>query len=178
MKKMLMIAALVGLAGIAAAQAPTPTPRPGAGGPRTDLQHDTEIRQLFREFVSAWNRHDAKAMAAMWTIDGDHMEPDGKHPRGRDEVGKLFEKEQATVFKNSKLSLDVNTVWFITASVALVDADYTLENVVDQEGKPVPTRKGHLTSVLLHENENWRVAASRAMIPVPLVWREPQAEGR
>jgi uncharacterized protein (TIGR02246 family) len=176
MRKLWIIAALIGSATMVAAQAPTRTPRPGVGGPRTDLQHDTEIRHLFGNFVAAWNHHDPKALAAMWTIDGDHMEPDGKHPRGRAEVGKLLEMEHASVFKNSKLSLDVNTIWFITADVALADADYTLENVVDQAGKPVPTRKGHITAVLLDENNQWHVAASRAMIPVPLVWRQPQGQ--
>lgn len=42
-------------------------------------------------------------------------------------------------------------------------------------GKPkVPTRSGHLTAVLMREDGAWKVAAGRAMIPVPLVYREPQ----
>jgi uncharacterized protein (TIGR02246 family) len=176
MKKLLAIVLAVCLAGAAAAaEKPPITPRPGAGGPRTDLLNDAKIRELYERFENAWNRHDAVALAEMWTIDGDHREPDGRIAKGRDEVQMLFAEEHATVFKDSRLDLDVKTVWFITAEVALVDGEYTLGGVPGPDGKPLPPRKGHLTSVLLQERGQWWVAASRLMIPVPLVWR--QSEG-
>lgn len=174
MKRFLVLTALLTLAAAAQAQ-PQPgiTPRPGAGGPRTDLQNDTKIRELYKEFVDAWNRHDFEAMKALWTIDGDHQEPDGTVAKGREEVGKLFAKEHMSVFKNSHIRLTIHSVWFITADVALVDGSYELVGVQDQHGKPVAPRRGSLTSILLDEpGVGWRVAASRSMIPVPLVWRE------
>lgn len=172
MKRFLLLTMLLIFAAPVQAQ-PPPTPRVGAGGPRTDLENDAKIRKLFREFAEAWNRHDFEAMKAMWTIDGDHQEPDGTMAKGREEVGQLFAKEHMTVFKNSHIRLKIHGVWFITADVALVDGSYELVGVQDQHGKDVPPRRGSLTAILLEEpNAGWRVAASRSMIPVPLVWRE------
>jgi uncharacterized protein (TIGR02246 family) len=173
MRTLLIISTLASMAAVAAAQ-PGATPRPGAGGPRTDLENDAKIRALYESFVGAWNAHDPVAMAAIWTIDGDHREPDGRIAKGRDEVQNLFAEEHATVFKDTRLDLDVKTVWFITADVALVDGEYTLEGVQGPGGKSLPARKGHLSSVLLQERGQWWVAASRLMIPIPLVWREGQ----
>lgn len=174
MKRFLLSTALLILVGPVFAQPqPTLTPRPGAGGPRTDLENDTKIRVLFEQFEEAWNRHDFEALKALWTIDGDHREPDGTVAKGRDEVGKLLAKEHMTVFKNSHIRLKIHGVWFITADVALVDGSYELGGVQDQQGNEVAPRNGQLTAVLLQEPQTgWRVAASRSMIPVPLVWRE------
>jgi uncharacterized protein (TIGR02246 family) len=158
-------------AGLAAEKTP-PTPKPGIGGPSRDLIADEEIRTLYKNFAAAWNRHDTENMASFWTIDGDHVEPDGRHPKGREEVRKLLEQEHTTVFKNTQIKLTIDTVWFLTLDTALVDGSYELSGATDPAGKPIPVRKGHLTSMLLKENGRWWVAASRLMIPVPLVWRE------
>ena len=147
---------------------------PGVGGPRTDIENEAAIRKLYAEYTAAWNRHDAKAMASFWTIDGDYMEPDGRHAKGQTEVEKLFTQEQQTVFKDSTLALTIETVWFVTADVAMVDGKYDLSGVRDLEGKQLPTRSGHLTAILLREDGSWKVAAGRAMIPVPLVYRDEE----
>jgi uncharacterized protein (TIGR02246 family) len=174
MKRFLLLTALLIFVGPVLAQPQTgETPRAGVGGPRTDLENDAKIRELFKQFEAAWNRHDFEALKALWTIDGDHQEPDGTWAKGREEVGKLFAKEHMTVFKNSHIRLTIHSVWFITGDVALVEGSYDLVGVQDQQGKDIPPRKGRLTSILLQEPDSpWRVAASRSMIPVPLIWRE------
>lgn len=144
----------------------------GLGGLSSDLQNENAIRKLYAGFTEAWNKHDSKTMASFWAIDGDDMEPDGTHAKGIHEVERLFLQEQNSVFKDSTLNLTIETVWFPDADVALVDGSYTVSGVKDLEGKEVPTRKGHLTSVLIREADTWRVAAARAMIAVPLSYRE------
>jgi len=171
MKRILMVAAVLCLAGLAAAQTPAPKAKPGAGGPRSDLANDDAIRALYGKFVAAWNAHDPKAMAAFYAIDGDTMEPDGMSAKGRPEVEKHFAEEHASAFKNTELKLTVDSVWFATADVALVDGTYVVIGAVDPNGQPLPPRKGLLTSVLIKEDGTWHVAASRSMIPIPLPWR-------
>ena len=179
MRKILMVALVVALVAPALAQTPpgeAPKSKPkeiqGVGGPRTDIENEATIRKLYAEYTAAWNRHDPKAMASFWMLDGDYMEPDGRHPKGQAEVEKLFTQEQQTVFKESTISLTIETVWFINADVAMVDGKYDLSGVRDLEGKQLPTRSGHLTAVLMREDGTWKVAAGRAMIPIPLVYRE------
>lgn len=172
MKHGLMLFAVLLLAvGGAQAQSTTPRPHPGAGGPKTDLAHEKEIRQLYAEFTAAWNAHDPKKMASFWTVDGDLIEPDGMVAKGRGEVEKHFAEEQSTAMKESELKLVVDSVWFVTWDVALVDGSYVVLNARDPNGQPLPPRKGLVTAVVLHEGDQWHVAASRSMIPIPLPWR-------
>lgn len=171
MKRILIFAAVLCLAGTVAAQNATPKARIGAGGPRSDLANDDEIRKLYAQFVAAWNAHDAKKLASYWTIDGDTMEPDGVTAKHRDEVEKHFAEEHSGAFKNTELKLTIDSVWFASADVAMVDGTYMVIGAVDPNGQALPPRKGLLTSVLIKEDGVWRVAASRSMIPIPLPWR-------
>jgi len=142
------------------------------GNLRSDNRNEANVRELYQGFTDAWNKHDAKAMAGMFAVDGDYLDPDGRLARGRDEVEKVFTQGHATAFKASRLKLNVDTVWFITSAVALLDGSYEVTGVRDLEGKDLPPRKGHLTSVLLEENGRWWIAASRLMVPVPLPYRK------
>jgi uncharacterized protein (TIGR02246 family) len=171
MAKVLLVVAMLCVTGAAYAQAPTPKARPGAGGPRTDLVNDEVIRKLYAEFAAAWNAHDAKKMASFWTLDGDTVEPDGMAAKGREEVEKHFADEQGAPFKNSELKLTIDSVWFISENVALVDGTYIVVNALDPNGQSLPPRKGLVTAVLLKEHGAWHVSASRSMIPIPLPWR-------
>jgi len=173
MKKVLLVATVLWAVAGATAQAQTGPPRahPGAGGPRSDLVNDAAIRKLYVEFAAAWDAHDAKKMASFWTLDGDVTEPDGMVAKGRDEVEKHFAGEQEAAFKDSTLKLTIDSVWFITAEVAMVDGSYMVLNALDPNGQPLPPRKGLVSAVLLREDGTWRVAANRSMIPIPLPWR-------
>ena len=144
------------------------------GGPKSDLENEAAIRKLYAQYTAAWNQHDPKTMVSFWTLDGDYMEPDGHLAKGKVDVEKLFTQEQQTVFKDSTLALTIETVWFITEDVAMVDGKYDLSGVRDLEGKQLPTRTGHLTAVLMREDGTWKVAAGRAMIPVALVYKEKE----
>jgi uncharacterized protein (TIGR02246 family) len=177
MKAILMAAAFALAASAAWAQgtaekAAKPKEIKGVGGLSSDLENEKTIRKLYADYTGAWNRHDPKAMADFWALDGDYMEPDGRHAKGQGEVVTLFTQEQKTVFKDSKLTLTIETVWFVSGDTALVDGTYEVAGVRDLEGKDVPTRMGHLTALLMHEGGTWKVAAGRAMIPVPLTYRE------
>ncbi len=139
---------------------------------RPDQINEAAIRKLYADFTAAWNRHDVPAMADMWTIDGDHLDPDGRMAKGRDEIKALLTKQHTGVFKDTTLDLDIDAVWFVTGDVALVDGTYALIGARDPKGNELPVRKGHLTSILLKEHGTWNIAASRLMIPAPLPWRE------
>lgn len=172
MKRMiLMLAAALCLAGTVAAQPATPKAKPGAGGPSSDLANDAVIRKLYGEFAAAWNVHDPHQMASMYAIDGDVMEPDGATAKGREEVEKHFAEEHAAAFKSTEIKLTIDSVFFLTGDVALVDGTYMVLGAVDPNGQALPPRKGLLTSVLIKEHGTWHVAASRSMIPIPLPWR-------
>jgi len=138
---------------------------------RSDQTNEKAIRALYEQFEKSWNAHDVDSLAAMWTVDGDHLEPDGTLAKGRDAVKELLAKQHASVFKNSKLSLKIEDVWFITANVALVDGSYELSGAVLPDGTKLDPRKGHLTAVILNERGEWYITASRLMIPTHLPYK-------
>ena len=132
---------------------------------------EKEIRAQYQTFVEAWNRHDTAAIGRMWIAEGDHLEPDGRGMRGQTSVAALFKEQHAGVFKNTKLALKIDTVWLVTADVALADGTYEIEGVVAPDGKPVPKREGHLTSILVRKDGKWMIAGSRLMIPTKLPYK-------
>jgi uncharacterized protein (TIGR02246 family) len=150
-----------------------PSVGPGVDVRRRNLQAEAEVRQRYEEFTAAFNRHDAAAMAALWSPQGDHYEPDGTFAEGREAVRALFETSHRTGFRDATITLAIDSVWMITPNVALVNGFYTVDGVRDPDGKAVAIRKGHLTSVLLEDDGQWWVAASRATIAIPLPWRKP-----
>lgn len=141
------------------------------GGARSDQVNEVQVREVYQRLAEAWNKHDVPTMAAMWAIDGDHLEPDGEMAKGREAVAKLFATRHQTVFKQSELKLLIDDVWFVTADVALVDGKYEVTGVRDLEGKSLPTRTGRLSAILLKEHGKWWIAASRLMIPERLPYK-------
>jgi uncharacterized protein (TIGR02246 family) len=168
MSKLLGAAAMFSMLVASVALADPPS---NVGGIRSDLEKEVAIRALYKSFSETWNRHDAKALAEMWTLDGDHVEPDGHHADGRDAIEDLLTKQHKSVFKTTQLALAIADVWFITENVALVDGTYSVSGIVAPDGQAVPTRQGNLTSILLLEGGKWRIAADRLMIPAALPWR-------
>jgi uncharacterized protein (TIGR02246 family) len=137
-----------------------------------DRQEEKKIRALYNAFEDAWNAHKVDAMADMWALDGDHQEPDGHLAKGREDVRALFRRQHESVFKTTVLDLSIETVWFITADVVLVDGKYSLVGIVAPDGKDLPGRQGHLTAILLKEGPTWQIAASRLMIPTSLPYKK------
>lgn len=137
-----------------------------------DRQEEKKIRALYNAFEDAWNAHKIDAMAEMWSLDGDHQEPDGHIAKGREDVRALFRKQHDTVFKTTVLDLSIDSVWFITADVVLVDGKYSIAGIVAPDGQELPSRQGHLTAILLKEGQNWHIAASRLMIPTTLPYKK------
>jgi len=140
--------------------------------PKSDVENDVAVRKLYEQFTAAWNRHDTNAMANMWVEDGDHVEPDGRVAKGRREIEAALKLQHGGIFKNTQLKLTLDSVWFITGDVALVDGTYELSGASDPGGKDIGTRIGRLTSVFLKEGGRWWIAASRLMIPSALPYRE------
>ena len=56
----------------------------------SDHQSETAIRQAIASYVDAFNRHDAEAVAAHWTEDGELVTPGGVVLRGRNSLSEDF----------------------------------------------------------------------------------------
>jgi uncharacterized protein (TIGR02246 family) len=142
------------------------------GGASSDLENEKLVRKLFADFTTTWNKHDTVALAKMWALDGDLLEPDGEMVKGRKEITEHLKVQHDTVFKNATLSLTIADVWFVSADVVLVDGGYGVSGVKTPEGAELPKRSGHLTALLLKEEGQWWIAASRLIVPTTLPYKK------
>jgi uncharacterized protein (TIGR02246 family) len=83
-------------------------------------------------FVTAFNKGDAKALAAHWTPDGIYRDQKGKETKGREAIEKMF-KDFFAENKGLKLRINVSAMRFTTKDVVVEEG--TTE-VIQQDGSP------------------------------------------
>jgi uncharacterized protein (TIGR02246 family) len=119
------------------------------------------VRKTAEEFTQAFNKGDAKALAAFWTKDGEYVGPDGETLRGREAI----EKDYTEFFKkNPKARVEVKA-----ASVRLLGKHTALEegalkvHLADQKD-PEESRYSVLH---VRDDEGWHMASVREWVPDP-----------
>ena len=94
------------------------------------------VEKAVQSYVAAFNAQDAKALAAHWSPEGVHISRvSGESVTGREAIGKEF----ATLFdeqKDAKLDVAVESIDFVSPSVALEQGVATL---IFSEGEPAST---------------------------------------
>jgi uncharacterized protein (TIGR02246 family) len=73
-----------------------------------------------KAFIDAFEKGDAKAVAAFWAEDGDYVDVDGRHLQGRSAIENAF-KDFFAENKGLKLRIDINSVRFLTPDTAIED---------------------------------------------------------
>jgi uncharacterized protein (TIGR02246 family) len=97
---------------------------------RSAVDHSADeaaIRANVAAFVKAYNAHDPKAIAALFTPNGQIVDEDGKVSEGRDEIEKAF-KDLFTDSPQKRIEVNVESIRFIGPNVA-VEKGTTKETV-------------------------------------------------
>jgi uncharacterized protein (TIGR02246 family) len=98
------------------------------------------IERTLKNFLSAWNTHDAHAFALTFTPDADFTNVIGVQAHGRDNIETLHERVFATVFKHSHQTAQIRSIRFLTPRLADVDVDWQMTGATDRDG--LPRREG------------------------------------
>ncbi len=110
MKRLLLGLVVVLIALLGRLQADEPAPQPSAD--------ETAIRDSVKTYIDAFNKHDAKALADMWSPDAVYLNRiTGEEVVGREAIAKQF----TAMFKDSpdvKLTAETESVQFISPNVA------------------------------------------------------------
>src|SRR5262245_16339991 len=87
---------------------------------RADQTEDeAAIRKSDDAYVEAYNKHDAKAVAELWSPEAVYVDPDtGEEADGREAIQKEFEQTFAES-GDAKLELDVKAIKFLSPNVAV-----------------------------------------------------------
>lgn len=124
-------------------------------GALTQSADEKAVRESAKEFVTAFNKADAKGIGALWTVDCEYVDETGRTFRGRDAV----EKEYSAFFAaHPGLTMDVSisAVKMIGDHAAIEDGNAVLKNA---QGSPVSL--GSYTAIHLKEGGKWLLASVR-----------------
>jgi uncharacterized protein (TIGR02246 family) len=129
---------------------------------------ESAIRQLQARQEDAWNRHDAKAYAALFTNDGDVVNVVGWWWKGRREIERQLTAAYAVAFRESRLTISDVEVRFLARDVAVAHVRWTMEGATTPPSIPEP-RQGIQIQVLHKRGAIWRIAAFQNTNSLPEV---------
>lgn len=127
---------------------------------------EAAIRALEARQPEAWNKHDAKAYANLFTEDGDCVNVVGWWWKGKADIEKKLTDAYIYVFKESTLTVKDVDIRFLTADFAIAHVRWTMTGARTPAGIPVP-QQGIQTHVLQKQNGQWLIAAFQNTNSVP-----------
>ena len=116
------------------------------------------IKSITEEYVKAFNAHDSKAAASLWTADGEYIGVDGQVVRGQTAI----ESALAADFKarpKSHIEIQVDTVRTLSRTTALAEAAVKMKS--NGTGGIEETR---YSALHVFEDGKWHVASVREWI--------------
>jgi uncharacterized protein (TIGR02246 family) len=119
---------------------------------------ESAIRALETRQQEAWNHHDAKAYANLFTEDGDCVNVVGWWWKGRAEIEKKLTDAYVYVFRESTLTITGVDIRFLTPEFAVAHVRWTMTGARTPSGLPVP-QQGIQTHLLQKRGGQWLIAA-------------------
>jgi len=129
-------------------------------------QDEAEIRDVQKRQAEAWNRHDAKGYAELFTEDGDVVNVVGWWWKGRSQIGKKLTAAYAFVFAESTLTIIETHVRFLDPEIAVAHVRWTMVGARTPSGIPEPTC-GIQMQVLQKRAGRWLIASFQNTNAVP-----------
>ena len=159
-------------------------PRPTAAAARTCTPSDERtIRQFGDAFTLHWTNADAINLAALWSLEGDIVHPDGLTERGRETIranrAALFLRPE---YRGSRHPITLGNIRCLTSDTAVADGKWELRGLTDAGGKVLPSFEGLLTVVMSRASGGWLIEAYRytqkpAAAPMPTWLKRPGYPG-
>jgi uncharacterized protein (TIGR02246 family) len=130
---------------------------PGA----TERSEDKDTKGRRADFIEAFNRGDAKAVAAFYMPDATYVDEDGREYKGRAAIEQLYEKTFAAA-KGAKLAIHVTASKRLSPDVALHDG---VTEVTPDGGGPSITAR--FSAVLVKKDGEWYLQSVRDSVDQP-----------
>jgi uncharacterized protein (TIGR02246 family) len=134
---------------------------------------DTEITDLFTDFMAAWTAGDAQAFGALFTDDSDYVSYDGTIARGRAQHEHNHEKLFRGVLAGSALVGDLESIRHVTPDVAIVHG--TASVLMPWRSKLPKRRLSRQTIVLVRTPDGWKISAIHNGRVRPITVPDPDA---
>jgi uncharacterized protein (TIGR02246 family) len=108
-----------------------------------------------KAFVDAFDKGDAKAVAAFWAEDGDYVDLNGRHLQGRSAIENAF-KDVFAENKGLQLRIDVSSIRFLTPEIAIEDGT---TSVIPPDN--APPSQARYTNVHVKKDGQWVLQSVR-----------------
>src|SRR5262249_19933448 len=132
-----------------------------AAKPQADGKETLGKGKRAQEFIAAFEKGDAKAVAAFWTENADYVDQTGREYKGREAIQKMYERFFAGK-KGMKLNIIVLSARMVGTDVAIEDG---ITEVTPAEGG-LP-RAARFSAVLVKKGSEWYLESVRDSIPHP-----------
>lgn len=119
---------------------------------------EAAIRAVVQAFIDTREADDAEGLAALLTADADQMLTSARFRTGRDAV--IEGSVSTTQSTGGTRTIEVETIRFVAADVAIVDGPYLSLGRADGSDLRM-----HTSIVLAREDGLWKIAAIRNMVP-------------
>lgn len=155
MKKLLLLAVLVGLFALPVA--------------RADEKEDAAIKKRHDDWSAAWNKHDPKLIASLFLPDADVINPFGRKAHGLAEIEQLFTDEHKGVMAGTTYSGTIDSIRYLGKNYAIVDVTAEISGMKKPDGTDAPPFKHHVTWIAEKKDGKWMALGARAfaMLPKP-----------
>jgi uncharacterized protein (TIGR02246 family) len=128
---------------------------------------ETAIRARVKAYVAAYNRGDAKSVAANYAENGTHTYALGFTHRGRLEIEKGLGDLLAGPWKGTQIQITPERIRLLGDAVAVEEATFVLSGLKTPAGVPVGDVKGLCLGVYQKQGTRWLSAAVQCMVPPP-----------
>lgn len=117
---------------------------------------ENELRELVAHLEESWNRYDSEAYATVFAEDADFIHILGAHYIGRESVDTAHRRIWDTIYKGSRVKMEVEKIRQLGNDTAIVFTHAALEFF--QGGEKV-TMKSRPTLIVQRNNGRWEIAA-------------------
>jgi uncharacterized protein (TIGR02246 family) len=100
---------------------------------------DPDAQKLVDQYTAAFNKGDAKALAALYTADATRVGPDAQLITGRAAIEKTYVDGFAGPLKGSTLSLQQGRVQVVTPDVKIMEGRFATSGAAGVKGRYVNT---------------------------------------
>jgi uncharacterized protein (TIGR02246 family) len=119
------------------------------------------LEQTIARFCDAWNRHDARELAALWVEDGELNHPWGRRGVGRDAIRELLLAEHADTMAASELTVQ-RIATHAATDTATAEIDAVLKGVRAPNGRPYDL-PAVMSALFVRSDQGWQI---RTMTPL------------
>jgi uncharacterized protein (TIGR02246 family) len=119
---------------------------------------DADVAKLTARYEAAFNKGDAKAVAALYTEEGTRLGPDGSFLKGRALIEKMYAAGFVGPLKGVQLTLTPASSQVLTPDVQVTEGTYSATGTTPLKGRYVNT--------IVRKGGQW-LLASVVTIPAP-----------